>query len=124
MAISTVRVQMNGTWYSLTKQSDGSWQATLTAPNTTSFNLDGGYYPLTVEAANDAGTKGTGSLQLIVKERVAPVITIVSPSAGAYVTNNKQPVVFTVVDESGGSGVNTDTLAVPSTATPSRWPRR
>lgn len=112
MAISTVQVQMNGSWYNLTEQSDGSWQATLTAPNTTSFNLDGGYYPLTVEAVNDAGTKGTGSLQLIVKERVAPVTTIVSPSAGAYVTNNKQPVVFTITDESGGSGVNPDTLAV------------
>lgn len=46
MAISTVRVQMNGNWYNLAEQSDGSWQATLTAPNTTSFNLDGGYYPL------------------------------------------------------------------------------
>lgn len=112
MAISTVRVQMNGSWYDLSKQSDGSWQATLTAPNTTSFNLDGGYYPLTIEAVNDAGTKGTGSLQLFVKERVAPVITIVSPGAGAYVTNNKQPVVFTVTDESGGSGVNLDSLVV------------
>lgn len=112
MAISIVRVQMNGNWYNLTEQSDGSWQATLTAPNTTSFNLDGGYYPLSIEATNDAGTKGTGSLQLIVKERVAPVIAIVSPTSGAYVTNNKQPVVFTVVDESGGSGVDLDTLAV------------
>lgn len=112
MAISTVRVQMNGTWYSLTKHSDGSWQATLTAPNTTSFNLDGGYYPLTVEAVNDAGTKATGSIQLTVKERVAPVITIVSPGSGAYVTNSNQPVVFTITDESGGSGVDTDTLVV------------
>lgn len=112
MAISTVRVQMNGSWYDLSKQSDGSWQATLTAPNTTSFNLDGGYYPLTIEAVNDAGTKGTGSLQLFVKERVAPVITIVSPGAGAYVTNNKQPVVFTVTDESGGSGLDLDSLVV------------
>ncbi len=112
MAISTVQVQMNGSWYNLTRQSDGSWQATLTAPNTTSFNLDGGYYPLTVEAVNDAGTKGTGSLQLVVKERVAPVISIVSPTSGAYVTNNKQLVVFTIVDESGGSGVDLNTLAV------------
>ena len=112
MAISTVRVQMDGTWYNLTEQSDGSWQATLTAPNTTSYNLDGGYYPLTVEATNEAGTKATGSIQLVVEERVAPVITIVSPGSGAYVTNSKQPVVFTVVDESGGSGVDMDTLTV------------
>lgn len=112
MAISTVRVQLEGNWYNLTKQGDGSWQGTLTAPNKTSFNMSGGYYPLAVEATNEAGTKGTGSIQLVVKEKIAPVITIVSPGDGAYVANSKQPVVFTVVDETGGSGVNLATLSV------------
>ena len=38
--------------------------------------------------------------------------SILSPSGGAYVTNNKQPVVFTVIDEAGGSGINLSTLVV------------
>lgn len=112
MAISTVRVQIDGSWYSLSKQSDGSWQAKLTAPNKTPFNMSGGCYPLTVEATNDAGTSGTDSIQLVVKERIIPVITMVSPGQGAYVTNNRQPVVFTLVDEEGGSGIDLNSLQV------------
>lgn len=71
-----------------------------------------------MEAINTAGTTGTADastldgLKLYVKETVAPVITILSPSGGAYVTNNKQPVVFTVTDEAGGSGVKLDSVVV------------
>ena len=119
MAIKTVRAQINGTWHTLTYDSaSGAWKATITAPGATSYNQSGGYYNVTVEAANEAGTKATADgatlsgLRLVVKERVAPVITILSPTSGAVVTNNKQPVVFTVVDESGGSGVNRNSIAV------------
>lgn len=119
MAIKTVRAQVNGTWYTLTYDSaSGAYKATITAPGATSFNLSGGYYNVVVEATNDAGTSATADgatlsgLRLVVKERVAPVITILSPSSGATVTNNKQPVVFTVVDETGGSGVNQSSIAV------------
>ena len=109
MAISQVRAQINGTWHTLTYDSaSGAYKATVTAPGATSYNQSGGYYNVTVEATNDAGTTATADgstisgLQLVVKERVAPVITILSPSSGAYVSNSKQPVVFTVVDEDGG----------------------
>lgn len=119
MAIKTVRAQINGTWHTLTYDSaSGTWKATITAPGATSYNQSGGYYNVTVEAANEAGTKATADgatlsgLRLVVKERVAPVITILSPTSGAVVTNNKQPVVFTVVDESGGSGVKRNSIAV------------
>ena len=119
MAIKTVRAQINGTWHTLTYDSaSGAWKATITAPGATSFNQSGGYYNVVVEAANEAGTTATANgttlsgLRLVVKERVAPVITILSPTSGAVVTNNKQPVVFTVVDESGGSGVNRNSIAV------------
>lgn len=119
MAIASVRAQINGTWHTLTYDSaSGTWKATITAPGATSYNQSGGYYNVTVEAANEAGTKATADgatlsgLRLVVKERVAPVITILSPTSGAVVTNNKQPVVFTVVDESGGSGVNRNSIAV------------
>lgn len=124
MAISQVRANINGTWYTLTLNgSTGKYEATITAPGATSYNQSGGYYNVTVEATNTAGTKGTADgstlngLRLFVKERVAPVITIMSPSSGAYVTNSKQPVVFTVVDEAGGSGIDLNTLVVKQDGT-------
>ncbi len=118
MAISTVRARINGTWHTLTSNGDGTWSATITAPGATSYHQSGGYYNVEVEATNDAGTTGTASasdldgLKLVVRERVAPVITILSPTNGAYVANSKQPVVFTVVDESGGSGIDPDSITV------------
>lgn len=119
MAISQVRAQINGVWHTLTlNESTGLYEATVTAPSVTSFHLSGGYYDVTVEATNDAGTTGTANassldgLKLVVEERVPPVITILSPGAGAYVTNGQQPVVFTVVDEASGSGVNLSSLVV------------
>ena len=118
MAISQVRAQINGQWYTLTLQANGRYEASITAPGATSFNQPGGYYNVTVEATNTAGTAGTANastvegLKLYVKEKVPPVITILSPSGGAYVTNNKQPVVFTITDEAGGSGVKLDSVVV------------
>lgn len=119
MAIQTVRAQVNGTWHTLTYNNDnGRWEATITAPGATSHNQPNGYYNVTVEATNTAGTQATASgttmegLRLVVKETVAPVITIVSPSNGARVTNSNQPVTFTVVDEAGGSGVDLDSVVV------------
>nr|DAH24590.1 MAG TPA: Ig-like domain protein [Caudoviricetes sp.] len=124
MAIKTVQAIINGQTYSLTKNaSTGKWEATLTAPGKTSYNLTGGYYNVTVKATNDAGTTGTADaatldgLKLVVKETVAPVITIVSPSEGAYVSNSKQPVVFTITDEVDGSGVDLSTLVVKQDGT-------
>lgn len=119
MAIKTVRAQVNGTWHTLTYNSaTGAYEATITAPGATSYHQSGGYYNVTVEATNDAGTTGTANgstlsgLRLVVKEKVAPVITILSPTSGAFVTNSKQLVVFTITDESGGSGVDLDSVVV------------
>lgn len=119
MAIKQVRAKVNGTWHTLTyNESTGKYEATITAPGATSYNQSGGYYNVTIEATNTAGTVGTADagtlddLKLVVKERVAPVITILSPSSGAYVTNSKHPVVFTVTDETGGSGIDLSSLVV------------
>lgn len=118
MAISTVRAQINGTWYTLTAGSNNTYTATITAPGSTSFTKTGGYYDVTIEATNTAGTvttqnaSGLASLKLVVREKVAPIITILSPTSGAAVTNNKQPVAFTIVDEAGGSGINLSSLVV------------
>lgn len=124
MAIKTVKATINGQTYDLTLNSaSGKWEATITAPGKTSYNLAGGYYNVSVEATNAAGTKGSADastvdgLKLVVKETVAPVITIVSPTAGAYVANSKQPVVFNITDETGGSGVDISTLVVKQDGT-------
>lgn len=124
MAIKTVKATINGQTYDLTLNSaSGKWEATITAPGKTSYNLAGGYYNVSVEATNEAGTKGSADastvdgLKLVVKETVAPVITIVSPTAGAYVANSKQAVVFNITDETGGSGVDISTLVVKQDGT-------
>lgn len=127
MSIESARVKVNDVWTSLT-YNDGTekWEGQITAPNVTSFNQAGGYYPVTIEATNSAETTATvdpsdaslgDSLKLVVKETVKPVITIVSPTAGAYLTNNKPAIVVTVTDEVNGSGVDPDTfkLTVDST---------
>ena len=124
MAIKQVRAQVNGQWYTLTLQANGRYEASITAPGATSFNQPGGYYNVTVEATNTAGATGTANastldgLKLYVKEIVPPVITILSPSSGAYVNNNLQPVVFTITDEAGGSGVNLSSVVVKLNGSP------
>ena len=110
MAIKQVRVKINNAWTILTYNSDtGNYEATIAAPNITSYNInDGHYYPVTVEATNMAGTVSTkddtdvslgSSLRLRVKEQTAPVISITSPTASAFLATNTPYVVFTVVDE-------------------------
>ena len=124
MAIKTVQAVINGQTYTLAlNSSTGKWEATITAPGKSSYGQSGGYYNVQVQATNDAGTTGTADgstltgLRLVVRERVAPVIRVLSPSSGAYVSNSKQPVVFTVVDEDGGSGVDLTSLVIKQDGT-------
>ena len=125
MAIASVRAQVNGTWYTLSYDSaSGAYKGTITAPGSTSFNRTGGYYDVTVEATNTAGTKVTAngstltSLQLKVRETVKPVVKIMSPATGAFVTNNTERAVILITDETGGSGINNAMLRVKLDGTP------
>lgn len=122
MSIASSRIKINGSWYNLTYNSTtGKWTASITAPGATSYNQTGHYYACEVEATNTAGTVKTvdtsdatvgSALKLVVKETVVPVITITSPTSGAYVTNNKQPIIMTLIDEAGGSGINLASLVI------------
>lgn len=123
MAIKTVRAKVNGVWHDLVYNgSTGKYEKTITAPNVTSYNVNAGhYYPVEIEAENTAGTKATvndlspsigNSLRLRVLEKIKPTINITSPGAGAYVINNKQPIVFQLRDETNGSGIDILTLAL------------
>ncbi|MBU9746151.1 hypothetical protein KTH81_20215 [Lachnospiraceae bacterium ASD3451] len=120
MSVKTVQAVINGQTHTLTlNTSTGKYEATITAPSNSSYNLEGRYYGVTIRAEDDAGnvttadathaTLGT-SLQLVVKEKVAPVITITAPTAGALITNNKPVITWTVTD--ADSGVNSNTIGI------------
>lgn len=122
MSVTSAKIKINGTNYNLTYNGvSGKWEATITAPGVTSYNQSGHYFACEVTATNSAGTSATvgvndatvgNNLKLVVKETIAPVITIVSPTSGAYASNSQQPVVATVVDETNGSGIDLSTLVV------------
>lgn len=120
MAVKTVTAKINGQSYTLTlNASTGKYEATVTAPTKSSYNQEGHYYNVEVSATDDAGNTATKdasdstlgtSLQLKVKEKVAPVISITAPTAGATLTNNKPTITWTITDED--SGVNPDTISL------------
>lgn len=120
MSVKQVQAIINGQTYTLTLNNDtGKYETTITAPQKSSYPLEGHYYPVTVKATDDAGnvttvdakdgTLGT-SLQLKVKEKVAPTVTITYPTASAVITNNKPTIKFKVTDDD--SGVNPATIGV------------
>lgn len=120
MALKTVQAIINGVITTLTLNAQtGKYEATITAPSASSFNLEGGYYPVTVKAtdqANNVTTKDANDatlgakLRLIVKEKVAPVITATYPSANATLINNKPVITWKVTDDD--SGVKSDTIGI------------
>ena len=120
MSVKTVQATINGQTYTLTlNSSTGKYEATVTAPSKSSYNQSGHYYGVTVKATDEAGNTTTkdatdstlgSSLQLKVKEKVAPVITIVSPTSGSYSANNKPVITWKVTDSD--SGVNPSTIGI------------
>lgn len=122
MAIDTVKVTVNGTTVVATANGDGTYTATLAAPNITSYNVNSGhYYPVTIVATNMAGTATTANdqtagigeyLRLRVKELTAPTITISSPTSGQYLGTASPSITFTLTDDTNGSGVAINTLKI------------
>lgn len=118
MAVKTVQVVINGQTHTLTyNATTKKYEATITAPATSSYNQNGHYYNVKVKATDEAGNSVTkdatdttlgSSLQLKVKEKVAPVISITAPSSSAKLTNNKPVINWTVTD--ADSGVNPSTI--------------
>ena len=118
MAVKTVQVVINGQTHTLTyNATTKKYEATITAPSTSSYNQNGHYYNVQIKATDEAGNSVTkdatdttlgSSLQLKVKEKVAPVISITAPSSSAKLTNNKPVINWTVTD--ADSGVNPSTI--------------
>ena len=121
MAVKTVQAVINGVTTTLTYNSTSKkYEATITAPATSSYNNnDGHYFPVTIKATDEAGNVTTkndtdatlgSSLQLHVKEKTAPAITITYPTASALIINNKPAIRWKVTDND--SGVNPDTIGI------------
>lgn len=120
MAVNTVQVVVNGQTYNLTlNSSTGKYEATITAPNKSSYPLSGHYYPVVVTASDTAGNSVTkdytdatigSSLQLKVKEKTPPVINITSPTSGSLLGTNKPTFQWTVTDDD--SGVDSSTISI------------
>lgn len=117
MAITQVRAQFNGQWYTLTYNEDARAYQTAITPDTFSGGQPDGYYDVTVEATNDSGVVVTTDggnlpgLRLVVRETIPPILTLVSPEAG-YVTTNTPAVTWTAQDSAGGSGIDPDSAMV------------
>lgn len=121
MAIKTVQVTIDGVTTNLMlNTSTGLYEGNVTAPDTSSYNINSGhYYPVTVRATDDAGNSTTvndntntlgAKLKLKVKETTKPVITVTSPTEGTITTNNKPTIQWKVTDND--SGINVETIGI------------
>lgn len=125
-SIATVTATINGVAHPLAyNSSTGKWEATLTAPSGSSFNKSGGYYDVSLSAADEAGNFSTAdsadadigtSLRLVVKEKVAPTVSIVSPGASAYLTTNMPAITAQLRDADSGVKISALVFKVDGTA--------
>lgn len=123
MAVNQVRVKINGSWVTLTKNgTTGKYEGTIAAPNITSYNVNAGhYYGVTAEATDLAGNVTTvddthstlgSQLKLYVKEITKPTIIFTAPASGAYLASNTPAISFQLRDEANGSGIKITTLQI------------
>ena len=121
MSVQSVKFTLNGVETSLTNSSGNNWTGTITAPSTTSYNLNADHaYYASISAEDDAGNITTkdyqdptlgSSLKLRVLEKTAPTQTLTFPTAGSYITTTGTPTFeWTVTDD--GSGVDDSTIAI------------
>lgn len=118
MAVKAVSFTLNGQTYNLALDAaSGQYKATITAPATTSWNANSDHkYHGTVQVQDEAGNKVTATvtdfstLGLRVLEKDPPTIAVSYPTAGAYLTNSKPAIKWTVEDT--GSGVNQDSISI------------
>ena len=127
MTAKTVQYIVNGQTITLTYNSaTGAYESAPIAPDASSFNLAGGFFPTQLRVESTAGnvtiadtsdsTVGE-NLKLYVGEQVKPTIEIISPSANAYVINANAPITFKVLDNANGqstgySGINKQSLVL------------
>jgi len=120
MAISTVKAKVNGVVTTLTlNTSTGKYEATITAPSTTSWPETDHKYNVEITATDTAGNSTVvdrtdptlgATLQLRVLENVQPIIEPVYPAPSAHISNNQPEISWKILDS--GSGVDTSTVKI------------
>lgn len=120
MSVARAQAIVNGVTINLNlNSSTGKWEATGTAPAKSSYNQTGHYYGVTLKAWDEAGNPTTKditdttlgqALQLVVKEKVAPVIAITAPTSGQLTSQAKPEISWKVTDDD--SGVNPATIGI------------
>ena len=132
--VNSVTVTIDGTPIVLESQDGLTWTKTAVAPTASSYNMAGGYYPLTVTATYETGTSTTVSgtsdttdatydatlspqCRLTVKETYRPTIRIISPSSNSYLKTSTQAIEIEVVDNANGqttgfSGISASSIRV------------
>lgn len=122
MAVKTVKAVINGQTYDLQYNSmSQNWEATISAPNQTSYNEEGHYYSVQVKATDDAGNETIKdasdsvlgeSLQLRVLEKNPPQISVTYPTSDAHLDNNTPKIEWNVTDGESESGINSSTISI------------
>lgn len=125
--IKTVQAVINGQTYNLTYNSQTQkYEATVTAPNTSSFNNnEGHYYPVSITATDQADNAITvddthatlgASLRLKVKEKVAPTVSAITPTNGSYLSTSAPEITAQLRDNDSGVAIDTLILKIDNTA--------
>lgn len=122
MAISSVIATINGEAFTLVYNADtGLYEATIVAPQLSSFPQLDHKYGIVITATDDAGNATSidrndpnfgSELAIRVYERVAPVITPVLPTEGCSVLQSNPDITFYVSDNDSGLDWSTLVLKV------------
>lgn len=120
MSVKSVQAIINGQTHTLTyNEGTQRYEATITAPSKSSYQQAGHYYGIQIKATDDANNVTTAdqnhetlgeNLRLKVKEKVAPTITISSPTDVQLTSQAKPQISWNVMDND--SGVNPATIGI------------
>lgn len=121
MATKRVTLTAYGSTLQLTHDTGNKWKVSGVMPAKSSYSQPDHYYPVTIEAEDEAGNITTKTvddptlgekLKLFVREVTAPVITISSPTPGTKTSSKRPPIVFTVTDNDSGVDESTVKLTL------------
>jgi hypothetical protein len=124
MAIKTVQFTLNGQTVSLSLDSaSNSYKGSISAPGATSWGQNDDHkYHGEVKVTDTAGNVTTATvtdfstLALRVLETIKPSISATYPTAGAYITNSKPTIKWTVTDADSGIDASTISIKIDSGA--------
>ena len=118
MSVKEVVLTLNGQNYALRKNTEGEYEAVITAPEESGYTQPEHAYVMELRITDQSGTividknhDTFGSkMKLAVVERVPPVISPVFPTESAYLTERTVQIQFDVTDDD--SGVKKDTISL------------